>query len=251
MKKIIGLLFVALWMLSGMAAAEEKELGFWADPNYDFSQVRRVCIMNPDFSQEIKAEDTDALRKLLLKNAKLRNVKVLTMNDVIELIKKERGVDIRQLTTNNEGGRIFLEQLPKYADLMIDARIVRCGIVVRDSEMVSAEVETVDSAEPIYFGDEIRDYKYTYKKSKVRLSGGRGEPLITAKIDWNVYDLRMNKAVIVSTQEGSVPMKIGSGEYGLGGLDLSKRMPGFTPQRICEMTIQSFFGELSTRINGQ
>lgn len=254
MKKIIGLLFIALWMLSGMAAAEEKEPGFWADSNYDFSQVRRVCVLEPEFASDVRKDDYGDLKKLFLKNSRLRNVKIVLMNEVQEQIRKESGTDIRKMNAQ-EGWKLFLEQLPKYADLMIDAKVVRCGIIVRDSAMQTAVYQVSDGGDvnqPIYGNNhEIVGYGQTSHTERVRLVGGRGEELMVAKIDWNIYDLRTNKAVIVATQEGTVPTKFMGAEYGMGGLDLMNTMPNWNPKRVFDLSVESFFSELSKRINGR
>ena len=235
---------------SGSAAAEESaelQPNFWVEPNYDFSQVRRVCVLEPEFAADVKKEDYSDLKKMFFENARMRNVKMMTMNEVMGLIKKDSGIDVKKMNSQ-DGWKIFLEQVPKYADVMIDANIIRCGVIVRDSP-VQYQAVPLTKIVTLYEDASNVNYGVINYWGKARASGGQGESLMVATVGWKIHDLRTGKAVIVATEEGNVPTTVFGLENNIGGLNMMKNVSYWKPKTVFEKTIQGFFGELGNRIN--
>jgi len=190
------LLLCFLLFTTSIAFAEKQE---WVDNNYNFNKVKKVLILTPTINSKLyNGVNEHQILDIFTKKAQLpANVKVLTLEKIVENIKSDTGVDIALTYKNNpqEAFKLLNEGISRYVDILITSRVFEYSI---GSEYREGYTYSTTEYQTAYvnnnLGQEVGSIDVPVNTSH-SVPGGN-IPVAYASVRWDVKDVKAGKLVI-------------------------------------------------------
>lgn len=111
------LLTVLLISLSIPAFAKQEE---WKSQSFDFTKIETILILNPNIDPSVNNPfAVEKTADYLVKHLNDRQIKWVGLNQIIERIKLDTGIDFSKEKDQTKLAALFREYVPKYADAVL------------------------------------------------------------------------------------------------------------------------------------
>lgn len=197
MKKII--LLMLLFIFSTTAYAQKQE---YIDKNYDFSKVKKVYFnfsylpnANGINENETMELNTEAITKIW-KQAKLKGYEFYGPANIIEMIKTEKQINIKELAKNDieKANEIFMNYLNENMDVaaQVDVLVYDIGSQYREGYFMN-----VPSTETTYIYTPYGSGTMTTYGNEQQYVPGGNVPVAYCCVKMYVHDFKTDKDVWV------------------------------------------------------
>lgn len=185
---------MALFLINmGTALAEKQE---WFDKQFPFNKVTTVLIYDPQIDAKIKngIREHEILEAFKGK-ANLSNVKVITLTDMVNIIKNETGTDLMQLygTNQQEAIKLLNDYNAKYVDLTISSNVLEYGTGTQYQE---GYVYTTTQYQTSYVTGPGGTATVQTPTTQYHNVPGGNRPTAYAAVRWDAYDPKSGKLVM-------------------------------------------------------
>ena len=187
--------FICILMMP-TAYAEKQE---WVDSNYDFGKVKRVTLKMQIKQRLYNGINENEMIEILMSKFKPpANVQWVRGVNVISSIKAETGIDLDAMGKGNPQAaeKIFVEHLPRYADVAVLVQVFEYGM---GSYYYEGYTYNTTEYQTSYVGGRIGNTKYSgtvmSPVNKTYTISGGSRPVAYSAVRFEVIDLKTQKAV--------------------------------------------------------
>ena len=191
----MALLLFIFVSLTSIASAEKQE---WIDKDYNFNNVKRVLLFNPTIEQKLhNGVNEHEILEIFAKKAKLpKNIEVFTLENIIENIKRDSGIDINAINQTNqqEGLKLLDEGIMKYADVVITSRVLEYNNGREHREGYTYSTTTYHTS--YIYGSNGSSVATSVPVSETHSIPGGNINVAYASVRWDMKDVKSSKIIM-------------------------------------------------------
>lgn len=192
---LFAILFISFFVAGIPYASAEKQE--WIDKEYKFNQVKYVLILQPTIEKRLyNGINEHEIQEIFAKKAKLPdNIKVLSLVNISENIKRDTGIDILTLYKSNqqEALKLLDEGINKYADLVITSTIFEYSI---GSEYREGYTYNTTEYQNAYVNGTNGFSTVSVPVNTTHNVPGGNIPVAYSSVRWDVQDVKSLKTII-------------------------------------------------------
>lgn len=230
MKKSAILTLLIVLFVTSLCFAEKQE---WTDKTYDFSNVKRVTILDPMVANNIRNGIAEReIDEIFKSKINLSNVKIVDAATVILSMNAEFGIDLMELSKTNpsEAKKIIDENSYKYTDILIRSEVGIYGMGMTYSRGFSYNT-TYNQNSDIRGSNGMLVGSIQTPVNQIHTVEGGNVDTACASVSFRASDVRTGKDVF---------LKIDKRERAN-----SRRFDNTVPKDVFIRIVDAFFGDLN------
>ncbi len=182
-----------LVLFTTTAFAEKQE---WIDKTYDFTKVKRVVIIHPGIADHLKngiAENE--IIEIFKDKAKISNVKVMDIPQVVRLIKIDTGIDLDEIAKQNpdEALKLLRDNMATYADIVVTSNVSDYSMGSTYNEGFSYNTTSTQTSH--VYGPNGQSATIDTPVTETHRVPGRNVSVAQAHVRFDVYDTKTSKTI--------------------------------------------------------